>query len=252
MSNRAIFVLSLIIAVALVWIKGQERIQRRPLTNVPVTVENLPANWMLPEPWTPPRVGLILQGPRTSVEMARSDLSSFQIDLSEIAFPEADEPLNLLLRDDMFRTNLEADDRARVNVVEDSVRPRQVRLEFFAWNVEAAPPQPRPSEGAQISIPLYRVERVVPIDTPTIGSPPEGFSLNRLMVTPPELRLTGSRDALERIESVSTQTLDLSTVPVGTPPIYLPLEIPRGTYDIRPAGEEIRGVTVTLEFTDQG
>ncbi|MDP8243104.1 MAG: YbbR-like domain-containing protein [Candidatus Hinthialibacter antarcticus] len=249
MTNRSIIILSLVLAVGVVWIKGQERIQRRPLTNVKVTVDNIPAGWMLPEPWAPPRVSLTIQGPRTTVELPRTDVSNFRIDLAELSFPESGDALIVLLRDSMFRTNLEPTDRARVSVLDETIKPRQVKIQVFSWNVDAPFPSPPEPEANQILIPLFKAEKDIPIKTPTVGKPPEGYKLEEFYVTPSSIRLTGPREALDRIGSVSTQVLDLGAIPVDTQPIYLPLEIPAGTYDIQTAGSELRGVTVTVTFS---
>lgn len=249
MSNRSIIILSLLLAISVVWIKGQERIQRRTLNNVKVTVDNLPANWTLPEPWAPPRVNLTIQGPRTTVELPRTDVSNFRIDLSELTFSESGGPLIVLLRDNMFRTNLDPDDRSRVSVLDETINPRQIKLQVFSWNVDAPAPSAPPSEPNQIMIPLFKAEKDIPIETPTVGRPPEGYRVEDFYITPSSVRLTGSREALDQISSVSTQVLDLGAIPIDTQPIYLPLEIPTGTYDIRPSGNELRGVTVTVTFT---
>ncbi len=249
MSNRSILILSLLLAVGVVWIKGQERIQRRPMNNIQVTVDNLPTNWSLPELWAPPRVRLTIQGPRTTVELPRTDVSNFRIDLEELEFPETGDALIVLLSEDMFRTNLEPDDRAKVSVIEDTIKPRQVKLQVFSWNVDAPPPTPPTPETNQILIPLFKAEKDIPIETPTVGAPLDGYQIEDFFITPSSIRLTGSREALDRIGSVSTQVLDLGAIPVDTQPIYLPLEIPEGTYDIQPAGSELRGVTVTVTFS---
>ena len=249
MSNRSIIILSLLLAIGVVWIKGQERIQRRPLTNVKVTVDNIPASWSLPEPWAPPRVNLTIQGPRTTVELPRTDVSNFRIDLSELTFPESGDALIVLLRDNMFRTNLDPDDRVRISVLEDTIRPRQVKLQLFSWNVDAPFPSPPAPEANQVLIPLFKAEKDIPIMTPTVGRPPEGYKVEDFYITPSSIRLSGSREALDRISSVSTQVLDLGAIPVDTHPIYLPLEIPAETYDIQTAGSELRGVTVTVTFS---
>lgn len=239
------------LAIGLVYIKGQERIQRRTLTNIPVTIEHVPPNWTLPENWTPARASLAIQGPRNTIELVRSDQSSFRVDLSSVHFSENGDPVVLLLGNEMFRTPLEPGDRSRISVVEDSIRPRQVKIQVQPWEMTAPQSPPENSDSNQILIPLYRIEKVVKIVTPTQGTPPERFVLKSLSVSPPSIRLTGPRDALDRIESVSTQALILDLIPPDTPPIYLPLDIPSGPYDIHPADSNVHGVTVTLTYSER-
>ncbi len=247
-SNLSLKLIALFLAIGMVWIKGQEKINHRSLTGVPVTVENLPSNIYLADPWIPPTVSVLLQGPRNALDLIRPDQSSFRIDLSKFSLPDVGSPLNVILTDEMFRTNLDPRDRLHVSVLEETVRPGPVTILISQWNVDERQSEPPQSESGKIIIPLYQVQKEVPIVVPRKGSPPKGLKVVDLKVDPESLLMTGERAALSNIQSVSTTMLDLNLVSSNPPPFFLPLQTMNKDFDIRPLRETIRGVTVTLKL----
>jgi len=247
-SNLGLKFAALLLAVGIVWMKGQDRINRRTLTDVPVTVENLPRFYYLPEAWLSPQVRVTLLGARNSLELIRPDLSSFRIDLSKIALPEDGSPLNVILTNEMFRTNLEPRDRARISIVDDSIMPSQAAITVAYWDLAESPPSFETTDPAKITIPLLRVQKLLTIEAPRMGTPPDGYDLKSIAIDPEKIAFTGDRAALSRIQSVSTVSLDMSMISPNTPPVFLPLERMEKGMDIHPVQENIRGVTVTLKL----
>lgn len=254
-SNLGLLIISFLLAVGLVSIKGQEKINRRVISGVQVTVENLPANMMLPpDPWLTPTTTLSIQGPRNFIDFVRADKASFRIDYTNVPSPEVDAPVNILLTNEMFRTNLEPQDRAKISVIEQSVRPRQVVLKLIPWNIE----QPLPDlskhsvEGNHLLLPVLRIEKRVPVVVPQEGDLPEGFVVQSLSTEPETIKITGRRDAVDRIQSASTPPLALnylSTDIQGPKLLTLPLEdIP--VEDVSVVDETIRNVTVTVQLRE--
>ncbi|MCP4582884.1 MAG: hypothetical protein GY839_14840, partial [candidate division Zixibacteria bacterium] len=64
-----------------------------------------------------------------------------------------------------------------------------------------------------------------------------------------EIIVTGSREAVDRIKSVSTAILDISLSTLKTPPQYMALPDLKVKYGVWPVEKSIRGVTVTLKLT---
>ncbi|MEW6235943.1 MAG: YbbR-like domain-containing protein [Candidatus Omnitrophota bacterium] len=251
-SNLGLKFAALLLAVGMVWLKGQDRINRRTLTDVPVTVENLPHFYYLPDRWISPQARVTILGARNSLELIRPDLSSFRIDLSKFAPPEDGSPLNVILTNEMFRTNLEPRDRARISILEDSIAPSQATISVAYWDLAETQPNFETADSAKIAIPLLRVRKLLAVEAPRMGTPPEGYDLKSLVIDPDKIAFTGDRAALSRIQSVSTVSLNMSLISPNTPPIFLPLERMEKGIDIHPAQENIRGVTVTLKLEKKG
>lgn len=254
MSNRSLLIVSLLIAVALVWIKGQERILSRTLNNIQVTLVNMPDNFILPEAFILPRTRVDVQGPRNTVEMIRPDMTTFRIDMETFEELDDESSVNIILSREMFRTNLERADQQRVSVHEESIHPRQVTLQLIGMEIDQPRPEPPETPPNQLAIPIYRLEKEVDVVIPTTGSPARNYRLreNGVRPTPSRIRVTGRYETLASLESVSTRTLDLSGITPDHPAIHLPLESVGEAYDIRPVPSIISGVTVTLDLTEEG
>src|SRR5690606_21466192 len=89
-SNTSLIIISFLCAVGLMWVKGQERLIRKVIQDVRITVENYPENMVLPDPWIPPTTTCAISGPRNIVEFLYSDQCSFRIDVSKYNLPEGD------------------------------------------------------------------------------------------------------------------------------------------------------------------
>jgi len=248
--NLGLKLVALLLAVGIVWIKALEKINYRNIREgVQVTVENRPDNLLLPDPWIPPTVLLTVQGPSNIVEFIRPDQSSFRIDLSKVEFPEDGSPVTVTLSDANFRANLDPSDRAKVSVVDESIRPRQIVIRILPWDVQ----KPRPaveslaSSPNQKMIPLYRVEKRVPVEVPRYERPPEDLLLAGITVDPSQVLVTGKLEAVEQIKSVSTSILDLSSIYAEIPPMYLPFQGLGRNFDVWSFRENIRGGTVFLK-----
>ncbi len=245
-NNLELKLIALLLAVGLVWIKGQERINPLTLNDVSVMVENMPRNLYLPESWIPPEVSLTLHGPKNILELLRPEVTRFRIDLSKVKLPEPNEPVNLLLTEDMFQTNLEERDQLRISVVEASITPSQITLVIKPWNLEEEPPEVDVTNTDQVLIPLLRAQKHVEVIVPSRGVLTHDQELDEIVVDPPSIVMTGDRAALSRIESVSTEVLDLNLIEEDTPPFFLPIQ--EEGRDVRPVRDDIRGVTVTIKM----
>ncbi|MGC9327148.1 MAG: hypothetical protein ACP5I1_05920 [Candidatus Hinthialibacter sp.] len=156
-SNNGLLFLSFLMAVGIVWIKGQERIDARTIGGIPVSVENLPSNLVLPERWNSPEATVMLQGPRNILEMIRSVQCGFFIPFSEQILPEKDEPRNLILNASMFRTSLDnQDDQVPISVLESSIHPRQASIYLLPWDITQEQPEYKHLLSPDvITIPIY-------------------------------------------------------------------------------------------------
>ncbi len=248
--NLGLKLFALLLAVGIIWIKAQEKIQRRTLSGVQIVVDNLPENIFLPpEPWIPPSVKVTIQGPKNTIEFVRPNQFSFHIDLSKISLPEAGSSVNVFLTKDMFKTNLFEEDRMRISVVDGSIFPSQVALQILPWELG----QPRPSlthvdsSPNQRTIPLLLIEKSVPIVIPKYGNPPEEITLESLNPEPDEILVTGNMEAVQRIQSVSTAMLDLSMISTDTKPVFLQLQGLGRIFGVWPVKDNINGATVYFE-----
>jgi len=242
-------IVSFFLAVGIVWIKGQERIVPRTLFNIPVSVENLGENLVLPDNWLRPTAALTIQGPRNTIDLISE--SAFTIDLSKIDIPEDGSPLIVTLRSDMFRTNLmNPNDRLRISVNEDEIIPQQVAIHFLEWDIDKPPPNYKdiPDTANQLIIPVYQLVKHVPIVVPHRGALGEDFTLDRIISDPETVAVTGRREAIDRIKSVSTPLLDLNFFDEEQNPLSLPLTGLEGTYNVRLVNDAIRHVTVTVQL----
>jgi len=251
-SSSGILFLSFLMAVGIVWIKGQERIDRRVLNGIPISMEDIPENLVLPDAWIPPAARVTLQGPRIAIDMIRSPQCGFFVSLKEYDFSDDGTPRNVVLSESMFRTSMvDEADRSLITIDENSIHPRQVSLYMIPWNVskDQSPYHNLPLSDDVISLPLYRVQKSIPINAPIMGGLSNGLKLKEVIVDPPEILVTGSREAVDRIQSVSTAILDISLSTLKTPPQYMALPDLKVEYNVWPVKESIRGVTVTLKLT---
>jgi hypothetical protein len=247
-SNGGLLFISFLMAVGIVWIKAQDRMDRRTLTGIPVSVENLPGNMVLPDSWTPPAANVLVRGPRRVLELISAAQCGFFIRFSPQTMPEKNSPQNVILTESMFRTSLmDDDDQKRIAVDETSIHPRQVSLYFLPWNVD----QQRPdyddiNSTDSLTIPIYLLQKKIHINAPVVGNLPGGLKLKDVVVDPPDLVITGPREAVDRIRSVSTATMDLSYISSQPPPQYMELPDMEEQFAVWPVEKTIRGVTVTL------
>lgn len=252
-SNYGAVIFSFFLAVGIVWIKGQERIDRRTLGNVPVNVDNLADNIILPESWLPPTASITVQGPKNTIELISQ--YAFHIDFSKVDIPKDGFPAIVSLRSDMFRTNLlNPNDRLRITVDEESILPSQVAIHFLEWDIDHPRPNYRdiPEVSNQLAIPVYRIIKNIPITVPYKGSLQTDMTLDSITVDPQSLPITGRREAIDRIKSVSTPFLDLSFIGDNPKPVILPLTNVEETYNIRLVDERIRHVTATVNIKKKG
>ena len=113
------------------WVKGQERLIRKVIQDVRITVENYPENMVLPDPWIPPTTTCAISGPRNIVEFLYSDQCSFRIDVSKYNLPEGDTGLPVNLTNDMFVTRLNTEEQNRISVLDKQISPSQVLLKVI-------------------------------------------------------------------------------------------------------------------------
>jgi YbbR domain-containing protein len=253
-SNRGLKIFALFLAIGIVWIKGQDRIDSRVLTNIQVVVENLPDNIIQPTSTIPPTTTAEVYGPRNIIELIRSDQSNFRIDLSLVPITLTTDKVNILLTDSMFKTSLDAEERSRIKVIEETLRPRQVELLVIPWFLDK---ERKPFSGSQrtpdvIQIPIYRLLKSAKVIVPLHGEPDQDFELSHLAIEPEEIVVTGKREAIELIQSVSTPPLDMTGLKETSPSIYLPLENIEERASAVLVDNTIRGVTVTIHLKKKG
>jgi YbbR domain-containing protein len=228
------------------WVKGQERLIRKVIQDVRITVENYPENMVLPDPWIPPTTTCAISGPRNIVEFLYSDQCSFRIDVSKYNLPEGDTGLPVNLTNDMFVTRLNTEEQNRISVLDKQISPSQVLLKVIPWNIGTERPSTREISQAsnQPVIPFFRLQKNIEVVVPTTGELPEGLSLGDIQVDPHEILVTGKRAALDLIESVSTPILMLNTLQ-NDQTLFLSLgRLP--VEGVQPVSSNIRGVTVTI------
>ncbi len=250
-SNSGLLFLAFLMAVGIVWIKGQERLDKRTLRGIPVSIESLPGNFVLPDPWNPPVVSVTLVGPKNVMEMIRPDQCRFIIPFSWKELSE-DKPLqNVILNESMFRTSLvDESDQVRISVEKDSIHPVQASISIIPWEINQKQPGYEKADTVDsIVFPLYRIQKRVPIVTPHMGEPPNGLKLKEIIPDPSDILITGSREAVDRIQSITTTVLDLSYSTLQTPPQYMVLPELEEDFSVWPVAKTIRGVTVTLKLT---
>ena len=253
-SNSGLLIISFILATGIVWIKGQERIDSRLLTNIQVVLDNLPDNMTLSDGWTPPTTALSIRGPRNILDYVRTDLSNFRVDVSRTQLLSLEKENTILLTDQMFKTNLEPEERAKITIQEGSIKPWQVVVHVLPWNIiESKPVFTSPDRALnKLDIPLYKMEKKTKIIVPHVGDPVEGFVFSRLEPDPKEIFVTGKKEALEQIESVTTSALDLTGLSENPLPIYLSLNQYFDKIDVKPVDDNLRGVTVSVSIKKKG
>lgn len=248
-SNGGLLFISFLMAVGIVWIKAQDRMDRRTLTGIPVSVQNLPGNMVLPDSWTPPTANVLIRGPRRVLELIGPAQCSFFIPFSLQMTPEKNSPQNVILTESMFRTSLMDDeDQKRIAVDETSIHPRQVSLFFLPWDVERQRPDfdDLNNNTDSLTIPIYLLQKKIHVNAPVVGNLTGGLKLKDVIVDPPDIVITGPREAVDRIRSVSTAVMDLSYLSSQPPPQYMELPDMEEDFSVWPVEKTIRGVTVTL------
>lgn len=99
-------------------------------------------------------------------------------------------------------------------------------------------------ETVVVSVDVDNPSKVVPIDVPTTGELPDGYSLTSITPIIDELEIFGTSQTLESLENISTEEIDLSSLN-ETGKIDVKLIFPEGTN----AAEDTIEVTVELEQT---
>ena len=247
--NLALKFFALLMAVSLVWIKAQERMTISALSGVHVTLDNRPNNLILPNPnWIPLPVNCSIKGPINIVKIVRQESCVFRIDLSKISLKDDSDPVTVDLTRDMFNTNLDADEENRITVMEESIQPRQASIRILPWNVEKERPahDRLQDDFNQIVIPLLRVEKRVKVIVDSFGEPPAGAQRYQIKMDPESVLLTGPKEAIDRVESVSTSRLDLRWIKMDRP-FSLPLHGIGEGFDLRLVGANIHEVTVVFQ-----
>ncbi len=250
--NLGLKIFALLLAVGIVWIKAQEKINRRNLSDIQIVVENAPDNLYLPnEPWILPTVKVTIQGPRNTIEFVRPNQFSFHIDLNKVTLPLDGSSVNVILTKEMFRTNLYVEDQMRISIVEDSIYPSQVTFTILPWNIEEEKPpltEFKSTENRNV-IPLLRAEKQVSVVVPRYGTSPSDVVVNNLSPEPKHIRVTGAMEAIQQIQSVSTTILDLSMISTDTKPVFLHLQGLGKGFGIWPVQDNIQGATVYYEIS---
>lgn len=251
MSNRSLVLVSLLLAIGIVYIKGQERIEERTLINLQVSIDNQAENILLPDTSLLPVVTVTVQGPSNLVGQILPANSLFRIDLEEFPPGTVQDPETIILTGSMLRTNLEAVDRSTIFVDEQSIRPRQVKLIVMPHEMGRPRQLPPESEDDIPVIPLYRVEKVVPVMVSSTNDPEPPYRVRSILVDPPSIRLTGAPDALASIDSLSTIQWDLAGVRPELNTAFLTLTGLADRTDVRPVGGRVLGVSATV-ILEQG
>lgn len=250
-SNTALLLFSFLMAIGIVWIKGQERIDRQNIHNVKIQIEKIPDNLMLPDEWIPPTATVSVQGPRNVIEWVSPSQSSFWVDLSTITL-DPNSTVNVLLTNEMFRVVLpDPDDRSRISVIEESIIPRQVSLTMLPWDIDSPQPeiQQNPSDLNSVTVPLLRIQKEIPIVVPTRGNPGSGLKVSSIQYDPRSIVVTGKREAVDRIKAVTTTVIDLNYFLSDAEPYYHSLPDLKQEYAVSPVDPTIRGVTVSITLS---
>lgn len=252
-SNRGLIVLSFFLAVGLVWMRGQERLDSRSFSHIKILIENLPKNLTFPKGWNLPTTTVTIYGPRKTLDLIRTDQSNFLLDVSQNPIQDDDEEVPYLLTDSMFKSNLEPAERQRISL-DESIKQRRVILHILPWNIQEDPPviQPANNTANRIEIPVFRLEKRAKIVVPLQGKPAEGYELSLLDVTPKDILVTGPREVIDRVQSVSTTPLEINGLSESHPGLYLTLDALFPAKDVRLVDNTVTGVTVSFDFKKKG
>lgn len=79
----------------------------------------------------------------------------------------------------------------------------------------------------EVTVPIRQVNSRTVSLVPVLGVPPTGYEVASVSVTPTVVTLTGNAEALSRVESVSTATVDISRL-TGRNTFSVPLQVPAG------------------------
>jgi YbbR domain-containing protein len=248
-ANPMLKLVALFLALGIVFVKAQERISTRIIRNVTLHLENMPPNFRLADRWFSPMIQCRVYGPKNVIDAIRADSSSFHLDVNKLPLKNVPSNITLLLKPEMFRTNLDVDLMTQFWVDEESIQPQQIIIQIKSWNINTPAPSPlvQKQDKSQYEIALHRLEKDVPVVIPTFGTPPAQIQYVGYTVNPESVSFAGRREALEQIQSVSTVTLDLSGISDDMLPIYLPLDLPLQG-DAVPVDETVREVTVTINI----
>lgn len=99
-------------------------------------------------------------------------------------------------------------------------------------------------ETVIVSVDVHNPSKVVPINVPTTGELPDGYSLTSITPLVDELEVFATSQTLETLEEISTEEVDLANIK-ETGKIDVKLVLPNGTN----AAEETIEVNVELEQT---
>ncbi len=126
-------------------------------------------------------------------------------------------------------------------------RPLQV-LDANGRSVSGVTVKP---DSVEVSVTIQRRfnARDVGVRVVTSGSPPSGYWLSRLTVTPASVTLQGNPDQLNEIGSfVNTLPVELGAV-AGKTTVQVPLDLPSGIQAVDSEGKPANTVTVELEIS---
>ncbi len=244
--------IALLMALGIVFIKAQERIASRVVRNIQLEFENIPPNFRVPPNWFSPMIQIEVFGPKNIIDSILSSESSFRVDAGSFPFQKVPSEIPVTLTPDMFRTNLDTEAMRQFWIDNDSTTPQRIVLHTRSWNIEQEQPEFSADQAdiSQYEMPLYRLEKAVPIIVPITGTPPFDVKYQGYSIEPETVLFTGRREALEQLQSVSTTTLDLNNIRGNTFPVFTPLNVPANA-DVMPVNENIREATVIIHASQK-
>lgn len=99
-------------------------------------------------------------------------------------------------------------------------------------------------ETVRVTIPIRQASKTVPIEVVRNGTPPDGVTIDSIVLDQDKAKISGTEEALKSTEKVRVE-IDVSTVSRNTE-IPLPVIIPEGIKEVEPKAVKAT-ITVTIE-----
>lgn len=131
--------------------------------------------------------------------------------------------------------------------VTDADETIQTKVPLRAYNQQGDLIDVQISPGvAEVTVPIKKPKKTVPISIETKGKLDEGLSLQSITSNPSEITLTGTTTSLEKIDSFKEITIDLSEIKKDTT-LTVDVPVPDGIDDV-----SLKEVTIDVNVEETG
>lgn len=168
--------LAAVVIAFILWATAQGFRSVEQSIDVPISLEDVPEDVVVVEQ-SVPEVNVRLAGSRAALRRAAKEIVRYPISLQDVKPGEA-----------RIAVNLEAVERNLPRGAEIAARSPST----VVFKLEP------------------RGEKTVPVRVDLVGTPPDGYRIGEVSVTPPRVTLSGSRRQLARIREVMTDRVDVT------------------------------------------